>query len=76
MAQFMRIKHYVINMETLTYVRAEEAHMDFGFAFPTERPGGRSYVRLEKGKDLSDEEFEEVKAYVFNLADPDRILVI
>jgi hypothetical protein len=76
MAQFIRIKHYLINIETLTYARAEEAHIDFGFAFPTEKPGGHNYVRLERGKGLTDEEFEEVKTYVLSLADPDRILVI
>jgi hypothetical protein len=76
MTQFIRIKHYVINLETLTYARIGEDHIDFGFAFPTEKPGGQNYVRLEKGKDLSDSEFDEVKEFVLKLPDPDRVLVI
>ena len=40
MAKFIRIKHYVINLDTLTYVRVDQDHIDFGFAFPTEKPGG------------------------------------
>jgi hypothetical protein len=76
MPQFIRIKHYVINLETLTYVRAEDNHIDFGFTFPTEKPGGQSYIRLEKGVSLTEAEFEEVKDSILSLVDPDRILVL
>ncbi len=76
MARFIRIKHYVINLDTLTYVRVGENHIDFGFAFPTEKPGGQNYVRLERGTGLSDAEFEEVKDFVFQLPDPDRVVVV
>jgi hypothetical protein len=76
MAQFMRIKQYVVNIENLTYIRVEESHIDFGFAFPTERPGGPNYVRLEKGVDLNNSEFQEVKEFVLQLPDPDRVLVV
>ena len=74
--EFVRIKHYIINLETLTYIRVDKSHIDFGFAFPTEKPGGQNYVRLEKGVDLQDAEFDEVKDFVLRLPDPDRVIVI
>jgi len=76
MAEFIRIKHYIINLETLTYIRVEDNHIDFGFAFPTEKPGGQNYVRLERGVNLPDAEFEEVKDFVLRLPDPDRVIVV
>jgi hypothetical protein len=76
MSEFVRIKHYVINLESITYIRAEESHIDFGFTFPTERPGGQNFVRLEKGTDLSEGEFDEVKEFVLRLPDPDRVIVV
>jgi hypothetical protein len=76
MAKFIRIKHYVINLDTLTYVRVDQDHIDFGFAFPTEKPGGQNYVRLERGTDLQESEFEEVREFVFQLPDPDRVIVV
>ncbi|HVN96582.1 MAG TPA: hypothetical protein VMT62_09150 [Syntrophorhabdaceae bacterium] len=76
MAQFIRVKRYVINLDTLTYIRIEEDHIDFGFTFPTQKPGGQNYVRLEKGVDLQDPEFNEVKDFVLQLPDPDRVIVV
>lgn len=76
MSSFIRVKHYIINLDTLTYVRVEESHIDFGFAFPTEKPGGHNYVRLERGIDLKDQEFDEVREFVLGLPDPDRVIVI
>jgi hypothetical protein len=75
-SEFIRIKRYIINLDTVTYVRVGDDHIDFGFAFPTEKPGGQSYVRLEKGIDLQDGEFAELKEFVFGLPDPDRVLVV
>ena len=63
MPQFIRIKHYIINIDAITYIRVEENHIDFGFAFPTERPGGQNYVRLERGVGLSNDEFDEIKEF-------------
>jgi hypothetical protein len=76
MSEFIRIKQYVVNIENLTYIRVTEEHIDFGFAFPTERPGGPNYIRLERGADLKDQEFAEVKEFVMQLPDPDRVLVV
>ena len=76
MADFLRIKHYVVNLETITYVRVETDHIDFGFTFPTEKAGGLNYIRLEKGKHLNEDEFEEVRDFVLRLPDPDRVLVV
>ncbi len=76
MSEFVRIKYYVINLETITYVRAEENHIDFGFTFPTEKAGGQNFIRLERGKHLTDTEFEEVKEFVLRLPDPDRVIVV
>ena len=74
--EFVRIKHYIINLETLTYIRVGNDHIDFGFAFPTEKPGGQNYVRLERGVDLQEGEFTELKEFVFGLPDPDRVIVV
>jgi hypothetical protein len=76
MSSFIRIKHYIINLDTLTYVRLDENHIDFGFAFPTEKPGGQNYVRLERGVSLDEQEFKEVRDFVLSLPDPDRVIVV
>lgn len=76
MAQFIRIKSYIINLDTLTFIRVEEKWIDFGFAFPTEKPGGQNFVRLERGINLQDREFEEVRDFVLQLPDPDRIILV
>ncbi len=76
MSQFIRIKHYIINLETLTYIRAEQDHIDFGFTFPTKKPGGESFVRIERGIHLNDSEFDEVRDFVLQLPDPDMVVVV
>ncbi len=76
MSEFARIKQYIINLETLTYIRVGENHIDFGFAFPTEKPGGQNYVRLEKGVDLKEGEYAELREFVFGLPDPDRVIIV
>ncbi len=76
MAQFIRIKSYVINLDTLTYIRIEDEWIDFGFAFPTEKPGGQNFVRLVRGVNLQDQEFYEVKEFVLQLVDPDRVVLV
>jgi len=75
-SQFIRIKHYIINLETLTYIRVGENYIDFGFTFPTEKPGGQNYVRLERDVDLDSAGFEEVKDFALSLPDPDRVIVV
>jgi hypothetical protein len=76
MAQFIRIKSYVINLDTLTYIRIEDEWIDFGFAFPTEKPGGQNFVRLVRGVNLQDQEFNEVREFVLQLVDPDRVVLV
>lgn len=76
MSEFIRIKEYIINLETLTYIRIGDNHIDFGFNFPTEEPGGQNYVRLERGVNLKEAEFNEVKDFVLGLPDPDRVIVV
>jgi hypothetical protein len=76
MTDFLRIKHYIINLEKLTYIRVGDYYVDFGFAFPTKKPGGINYVRLERNVDLQESEFEELKGFVFGLPDPDRVVVV
>jgi len=75
-SEFIRIKYYIVNLETLTYIRVEGDHIDFGFTFPTEKPGGQNYIRLERGVHLNDNEFAEVKDFVLSLPDPDRVIVV
>ncbi len=76
MTPFFRIKHYLINLDRLAYVRVEPDFIDFGFSFPVEKTGGCHFIRLEKGADLSSAEFEQVKEFVLHLPDPDRVIVI
>jgi hypothetical protein len=76
MAPFFRIKNYLINLERLAYVRLEEERIDFGFSFPVDKDSGHHFIRLERGSHLRDEEFEQVREFVLQLPDPDRVIVI
>jgi hypothetical protein len=76
MEPFIRIKNYIINMENLAYVRVDENYIDFGFAFHSETLGGQNFIRLERGSHLQDAEFEQVKEFVLQLPDPDRVILI
>jgi len=76
MEPFVRIKNYLINLENLAYVRVEENYIDFGFAFHSEELGGQNFIRLERGTYLKNEEFEQVKEFVLQLPDPDRVIII
>jgi hypothetical protein len=76
MEPFVRIKNYLINLENLAYVRVEESHIDFGFAFHSEKLDGQNFIRLERGSNLRDDEFEQVKDFVLRLPDPDRVIII
>jgi len=76
MEPFVRIKNYIINLENLAYVRVEENYIDFGFAFHSEKLQGQNFIRLERGSHLRDDEFEQVKDFVLQLPDPDRVILI
>jgi len=76
MTPFFRIKNYLINLDRLAYVRIEENSIDFGFSFPVEKSSGHHFIRLERGSNLSNAEFEQVKEFVLQLPDPDRVIVI
>jgi len=76
MPQFIRIKNHFFNLDSLAYVRVEKDYIDFGFAFPVEPACGQNYIRLEKGSHLQEAEFEQVKEFVLQLPDPDRVIVI
>ena len=76
MSSFVRIKNHFFNLESLVYVRVEKDYIDFGFAFPVDPTCGQNYIRLEKGSQLEEEEFELVKEFVLQLPDPDRVIVI
>jgi hypothetical protein len=76
MTPFIRIKSYVINLQNLAYVHASEDHIDFAFAFPSEGQGGRNCLRLAKGSDLSEGDFQEVIDFIMQLPDPDRVIVV
>jgi len=76
MTPFFRIKQYLINLDRLAYVRVEENLIDFGFSFPVEKSSGHHFIRLEKGSHLSSAEFEQVKEFVLQLPDPDRVIVL
>jgi hypothetical protein len=76
MTPFIRIKSYVINLQNLAYVQVAEDHIDFAFAYPSERQDGRNYLRFAKGSDLSDGDFQEVIDFIMQLPDPDRVIVV
>lgn len=76
MPQFIRIKNHFFNLDSLAFVRVEKDYIDFGFAFPTDPSCGLNYIRLEKGSHLQEAEFEQVKEFVLQLPDPDRVIVI
>jgi hypothetical protein len=70
------LKIILINLENLAYVRVEESHIDFGFAFHSEKLEGQNFIRLERGSHLRDDEFEQAKDFVLQLPDPDRVIII
>ena len=74
MSSFVRIKDYLINLENVTYVWVEGNHIDF--AFVSKRPDDQNFIRFEKGSHLQDAEFEQVKEFVEQLPDPDRVIII
>lgn len=76
MSSFVRIRNYVINLENLAYVSVEENHIDFGFVPPPGKSQDQNYIRLVRGSDLQDAEFEQVKEFVLQLPDADRVIAI
>ena len=76
MSAFFRIKNYVINLEALAYVQIENDFIAFGFTFHSEALKGQNYIRLEKGTHLQEVEFEQVKEFVLQLPQLDRVIVI
>ena len=76
MTQFIRVKNHFFNLDSLAYVRVEKDYIDFGFAFPIEPACGQNFIRLERGTQLQDAEFEQVKEFVLQLPDPDRVIVV
>ncbi len=76
MSAFFRIKNYVINLEALAYVQIENDFIAFGFTFHSESLEGQNYIRLERGKHLQGADFEQVKEFVLQLPELDRVIVI
>ena len=76
MSAFIRIKNYVINLEALAFVQIEESSLSFGFSFHSEGLVGQNLIRFEKGSHLQKDEFEQVKEFVLQLPELDRVIVI
>ncbi len=76
MSAFIRVKNYVINLEALAFVRIEPDSVAFGFSFHSEALQGQNLVRFEKGTHLQEDEFEQVKEFVLQLPELDRVIVI
>ncbi len=76
MSAFFRIKNHVINLESLAYVRIEDSFIAFGFTFHSEALEGQNYIRFEKGTHLQESEFEQVREFVLQLPELDRVIVI
>ncbi len=73
MTPYVRIKEYVINLQNVAFIRVADTHIDIGLV---ERYDGQNYIRFEKGSDLLEGEFEQVKEFVLDLPDPDRVIVV
>ncbi len=73
MTPYVRIKEYVINLQNVAFIRVADTHIDFGLV---ENYDGMNYIRFEKGADLQEAEFEQVKEFVLELPDPDRVIVV
>ena len=76
MTDFVRIKNYLINIEALAYVRVEEDAIAFGFSFHSEPLSGQNYIRFERGTQLTDAEFEQIKEFALDLPKLDRVIVL
>jgi hypothetical protein len=76
MSQFFRIKNFVINLESVAFVRVEKDFIDFGFGSLPDNVCGPNCLRLERGTTLQDAEFETVKEFILQLPDVDRVIVI
>ncbi len=76
MSAFIRIKNYVINLEALAYARIENDYIVLGFTFHSEELGGQNYIRFEKGSHLQDAEFEQVKEFLLQLPEVDRVIAV
>ncbi|OPY59574.1 MAG: hypothetical protein A4E57_04694 [Syntrophorhabdaceae bacterium PtaU1.Bin034] len=73
MTPYVRIKEYVINLQNVTFIRVKDDCIDFGLV---ERQDGQNYIRFEKGVDLQEAEFEQVREFVLELPDPDRVILV
>ncbi len=73
MTPYVRIKEYVINLQNVAFIRVSDTHIDFGLV---ENYDGVNYIRFAKGADLQEAEFEQVKEFVLDLPDPDRVIVV
>ncbi len=76
MSAFIRIKNYIINLEALAYARIENDYIALGFTFHSEELSGQNYIRFEKGSHLQDAEFEQVKEFLLQLPEVDRVIAI
>jgi hypothetical protein len=76
MTDFVRIKNYIINIEALAYVQMEKDAISFGFSFHSEALSGQNYIRFERGTELQDAEFEQVKEFALDLPKLDRVIVL
>jgi hypothetical protein len=76
MTDFVRIKNYIINIEALAYVQVEKDAIAFGFSFHSEALSGQNYIRFERGTQLEDAEFEQVKEFAQDLPKLDRVIVL
>jgi hypothetical protein len=76
MSAFIRIKNYVINLEALAFVQIETDIIAFGFSFHSEALEGENLIRFKKGSNLQNDEFDQVKEFVLQLPELDRVIVI
>jgi len=71
----VRIKNYLINPGNLAYVVVGGNYTDFGFNFRAEKLNGQNFFHLEWGTRLKGSEFEG-KEFVYQLPDPDRVILL
>lgn len=79
MSAFIRIKDYFINLDALAYIKIEEDAVAFRFcefSSRAEKLEGQNYIRFEKGIDLKDVEFRQLKEFISELPALDRVVII
>jgi hypothetical protein len=73
MSAYVRIKEYIINLQSVCSVRVTDDVIEFALISAS---GAPPMIRFERGKDLQEGEFDQVREFVYDLVDPDRVIAV